>query len=44
MTAHEVAFPIPLTVFKAFLDLASGKVPMCSWADLICLVTYTISV
>jgi hypothetical protein len=33
-----------LTAFKAFLDLASGKVPMHGWADLICLLTYTISV
>jgi hypothetical protein len=33
-----------LAAFKALLDLLSGKVPIQSWADHICLVTYTISV
>jgi hypothetical protein len=32
------------TVFKASLDLPSGKVPMLSWGDHICLGAYTISV
>jgi hypothetical protein len=33
-----------ITAFKALLDLPSGKVSIQSWADHICLVTYTISV
>jgi hypothetical protein len=32
------------TAFKAHLDLPSGKVPMLSWAEHICLGAYTISV
>ncbi|KAJ7851107.1 hypothetical protein B0H13DRAFT_2400677 [Mycena leptocephala] len=35
---------LPITAFKALLDLPSGKVPIQSWADHICLVTYIISV
>jgi hypothetical protein len=39
--AHDI---LPLTAFKAILDLPSGKVPIQSWADHICLMTYMISV
>jgi hypothetical protein len=36
--------PVEFTAFKAPLDLPSGKVPMLSWAEHICLGAYTISV